>query len=69
MSSQVPTGLTYLETRSVRNPTLKDYQRRLGLFNLWLVSQQLMPTDPSSMDSFLVEYLQDMFDDGKGVND
>eukprot|EP00435_Cladocopium_sp_Y103_P063778 s336_g25.t1 len=67
--TEVPQGLTYLETRSVREPTLKDYQRRLELFNKWLMIQQLRPIDATSMDECLVEYLQDLFDDGKGVND
>ena len=68
-NTSIPQGMTYLEIRSVRNPTLKDYQRRIELFNHWLLSQQLRPLNATLMDECLVEYLQDMFDDGRGVND
>ena len=41
----------------------------MDMFNQWLLLQDLNPSSPLLMDECLVDYLQELFDDGTGVND
>jgi len=61
--------MTYLETRSVRGPTMKDYQTRLDRFKVWTQKFQLPLDSPENLDLALVEYIQDLFDQGRKIDD
>eukprot|EP00435_Cladocopium_sp_Y103_P050327 s239_g15.t1 len=65
----VPMGLTYLEARSVRKPTLVDYQKRFNEFKQWLEILQITPMTGMELDGALVEFLQEMFECSRGIND
>ncbi|CAE7422123.1 unnamed protein product [Symbiodinium natans] len=64
----VPEGLTYLESRSVRAPTLADYQNRLKQFEIWLGVVACAVLDLALLDMAMVEYVNELFDLGKGVD-
>ena len=64
LEGQIPMGMTYLEARSVREPTRRDYQKRFNQFMVWLGSLMINFNDPTQVDNILVEYLQDLFDSG-----
>eukprot|EP00438_Fugacium_kawagutii_P030809 Skav229499 [mRNA] locus=scaffold2455:119515:131643:- [translate_table: standard] len=65
----VPNGMTYLESRSVKQPTILDYTRRHQEFMTWCLQQELHPRTSEEMDMFLVEFLQQLFDEDRGIND
>ena len=65
----VPPGMTYLESRSVRPATLKDYQLRMSRFRNWCSLYHLPLDSPAQVDLALVEYLQDLFSKGRGKDD
>ncbi|CAK8999018.1 unnamed protein product [Durusdinium trenchii] len=68
LRGSIPEGLTYLEARSVREPTRLDYMRRIKDFNHWLGPHVVDFTNPLDVDNILVEYLQDLFDSGFKVD-
>ena len=53
--------LTYLEERSVSNPTLKDYHKKMRAFLEWAVQAGLDWTTISGLDHALVLYLDKLF--------
>ena len=61
-------GLSYLETRSVRPATLVDYQRRLHALTVWLGFNPVLMLNLVILDSLMVDYLEDLFDMGKGID-
>eukprot|EP00435_Cladocopium_sp_Y103_P042198 s2255_g11.t1 len=67
-STSVPQGLTYLEMRSVRNKTVKDYQQRLDKFTTWLRGTTSKLLTPEDLDFCLVEYMNEMFLKGEGID-
>lgn len=64
-----PPGLTYLEARSVKQPTINDYTRRYQELVRWLEIHQIWIQTAEQMDNALIDFLQEMFDAGRGVND
>eukprot|EP00438_Fugacium_kawagutii_P027297 Skav202697 [mRNA] locus=scaffold654:248534:257976:- [translate_table: standard] len=65
----VPQGMTYLEARSVKQPTIEDYGKRFAEFKDWVSIHQIAIDTAEQMDLALVEILQEMFDVGRGIND
>ena len=65
----VPMGMTYLEARSVKQPTMADYTKRFHEFRAWADLHQLLLMKPEDLDLALVEFLQELFDRERGVND
>jgi hypothetical protein len=64
-----PTGMTYLETRSVRQPTINDYQRRIDSF-LGIVRQMDMAwSNARELDCVVVEVLESMFFAGRRADE
>ena len=66
--SDLPRGLTYLEARSVRAPTLKDYQARISQFEDWMGMNPVLFSDLQELDNRLLEYLEQLFEVGKGID-
>lgn len=56
--------MTYLESRSVKEPTRLDYIRRMEEFNRWLGPHVIPISQHEEVDNILVEYLQDLFESG-----
>ena len=50
-------------------PTLKDYRRRFQEFQKWCQLNHLEVTSTSLLDLALVEFLEELFDQDRGVND
>jgi integrase len=67
-SAFVPQGLTYLEVRSVRSKTVKDYQQRMDKFTTWLRGTTSKILTPEDLDFCLVEYMNEMFLKGEGID-
>lgn len=67
-STWVPPGLTYLEMRSVRPQTIKDYQQRLDRFRKWLTLSSAHLTNLEDLDLCLVEFMNEMFSKGEGID-
>lgn len=65
----VPPGMTYLESRSVRTPTILDYTKRFQEFQGWMNMHQINIASPLDLDSAAVEFLEDLFEANRGVND
>lgn len=65
----VPMGMTYLEARSVKQPTMADYTKRFHEFRACADLHQLLLMKPEDLDLALVEFLQELFDRERGVND
>ena len=65
----VPANISYLEARSVKAPTIRDYCRRYSEFQSWMNLHQLSPHSSLELDDVLVEFLQELFDHQRGVND
>ena len=58
---QAVTGLTYLETRSFRAPTIKDYSARISTLLGLVASHQLTWTSTAELDQVAAEVLGTMF--------
>ena len=54
----VPEGMTYLESRSVKQPTILDYSHRYQEFLNWCHPQDFKPVNAQEMDHILIEFLQ-----------
>lgn len=65
----IPLGMTYLESRSVKQPTIADYTRRHQEFMTWCSQQEIQMTSAQQVDDVLVEFLQYLFDEDRGIND
>ena len=65
-ATDVPPMLTYLETRSVRPPTIKDYQKRLQKFTAWMSQIGATAVNEVELDWCLVEFMNEMFEKGEG---
>ena len=61
-------GLSYLESRSVKSTTLQDYNNRLSKFETWLWIDPCKLTNLGLVDSLVVEYLEEIFDIGQGLD-
>ena len=65
----VPEGMTYLESRSVKTPTLKDYQLRIDRFSVWCQQHRKDWKSASELDQVLALYLQSLFEAGRGQDE
>ncbi len=63
------TGLTYLESRSVKRPTILDYQMRIDRFVVWCQRHQLDWVSSTELDAVVTLYLQALFDSSKGQDE
>jgi hypothetical protein len=59
-----PQGVSYLESRSVRGPTILDYQRRCTEFVAWCRQHQLDWVGPILLDELVTVRLDDLFFQG-----
>eukprot|EP00435_Cladocopium_sp_Y103_P024584 s857_g6.t1 len=65
----IPDGMSYLEARSVRQPTIQDYSKRFNEFQQWVCIHKFTVVHPLDLDSIAVDFLQELFDANRGVND
>ena len=66
--SLVPPEMTYLESRSVRLPTLKDYTNRRNIFLKWCQVHGMETLTEHQLDQALVEYLEFLFSEGMKID-
>ena len=65
----IPAGMTYLEARSVRQPTIQDYTKRIQEFQAWMSAHGLGASTSFELDLNLIDFMEEMFEAGRGVND
>ena len=63
-----PHRLSYLESRSVRPSTLRDYTTRFNQIIAWLGSDPSLVDNLRVVDELMVEYLEGLFDIGAGID-
>lgn len=66
--SLAPPEMTYLESRSVRLPTLKDYTNRRNIFLKWCQVHGMETLTEHQLDQALVEYLEFLFSEGMKID-